>query len=217
MDKVVYGFLGGAALGAFMVLIPYLLTQKDKRMTPMQSKNLHFEPLTAAHADDLFSILTAPSVLAFIDPNGNPPSIEELRTEYAARASRPVVLTTPTERWFNMAIRLKAPPSPVIGRLEATGYGEWGEIAYLFGEAWWGKGLAFEAMLWWHDYLAAAVPGTKWWATVHPLNQRSIRLLRRLRYEEVDSSKRPKLYSYDSGDRCFVRSAHIAHIKEITA
>jgi hypothetical protein len=44
----------------------------------------------------------------------------------------------------------------VIGRLEATSYGDWGEIAYLLGEAWWGKGLAFEVMGWWHDYLTAA-------------------------------------------------------------
>ncbi len=130
---------------------------KGQENDPMQSKNLHFEPLTAAHADDLFSILTTPSVLAFIDPTGNPPTIEELRAAYSARASEPVVLTTPTERRFNMAIRLKAPPSPAIGRLEATGYSDWGEVAYLFGEAWWGKGLAFESMLWWHDYLAAVV------------------------------------------------------------
>lgn len=180
----------------------------------MQSKNLHFEPLIAAHADDLFSILTAPSVLAFIDPEGNPPTLEELRAEYTARASGPVKVITPTEQWFNMAIRLKDHSSKVIGRLEATSYGGWGEVAYLFGEAWWGKGLAFEAMLWWHDYLAAAVPKTQWWATVHPANQRSIRLLTRLGYVEVDSSKQPILQSYDLGDRCFVFSAHV---KERTA
>lgn len=180
----------------------------------MQSKNLHFEPLTETHTDDLFSILTTPSVLAFIDPDGNPPTLEELRSEYAARANGPVILTTPTEQWFNMVIRLKIPPSPVIGRLEATGYGKWGEVAYLLGEAWWGKGLAFEAMLWWHDYLAVVAPGIEWWATVHPMNQRSIRLLKRLGYKEVDSNQRPKLYSYDAGDCCFVRSAQI---KEATA
>jgi RimJ/RimL family protein N-acetyltransferase len=162
----------------------------------MQSKNLRFEPLTDTHANDLFSILTTPSVLAFIDPNGNPPTIEKLRTEYADRSYGPVVLAMPTERWFNMAIRLKVSPSPAIGRLEATGYGEWGEVAYLLGEAWWGKGLAFEAMLWWHDYLAAAAPRTEWWATVHPMNQRSIRLLQRLGYEELDSHQSPKLHSY---------------------
>ena len=40
-------------------------------MLLMQSKNLLFEPLTAAHADELFSILVTPSVLAFIDPTEN--------------------------------------------------------------------------------------------------------------------------------------------------
>lgn len=173
----------------------------------MQSKNLQFELLTETHVNDLFAILTTPSVLAFIDPNGNPPTIEELRAEYAARSRGPVILTTPTERWFNMAIRLKTSPSSAIGRLEATGYGEWGEVAYLLGEAWWGQGLAFEAMLWWHDYLDAVAPGTKWWATVHPMNQRSIRLLKRLQYIEVESNQCPKLQSYDLGDYCFVRSA----------
>lgn len=175
----------------------------------MHSKNLHFEPLTAAHAEDLFSVLTTPSVLAFIDPTGNPPTLEELRAEYAACASGPVNLIMPAEQWFNMVIHLKPHSSKAIGRLEATSYGEWGELAYLLGEAWWGKGLAFEAMNWWHDYLAMAVPETHWWATVHPDNQRSIRLLTRLDYEEVDSSRRPKLQSYDLGDRCFVRYAHV--------
>jgi RimJ/RimL family protein N-acetyltransferase len=172
----------------------------------MQSKHLLFEPLTADLADELYAILTAPSVLAFIDASGKPPTLEELRLEYSNRASGPQNSTMPTERWFNMVIRLRATPCQAIGRLEATWYGNWGEIAYLLGEAWWGKGLAFEAMLWWHDYLMAVVPGTEWWATVHPDNQRSIRLLKRLGYVEVDSNHRPILHSYDLGDCCFVRS-----------
>ncbi|WP_422110753.1 GNAT family N-acetyltransferase [Candidatus Synechococcus calcipolaris] len=89
---------------------------------------------------------------------------------------------------------------------EATGHGAWGEVAYLLGEAWWGKGLAFEAMSWWHDYLATVTPRTEWWATVHPMNQRSIRLLKRLGYREVAPNQCPKLYSYDLGDCCFVKS-----------
>ena len=173
------------------------------KMTVMQSKNLYFESLTAAHADDLFSILTTPSVLAFIEPT-EPPTLEDLRAEYAVRARGPVNSIASTEQWFNIAVYLKN-HSTAIGRLEATSYRGWGEIAYLLGEAWWGKGLAFEAMNWWHEYLEMAVPETEWWATVHPANQRSIRLLVRLGYEEV-SSKQPKLQSYDLGDRCFVRS-----------
>jgi RimJ/RimL family protein N-acetyltransferase len=163
---------------------------------------LSFEPLNADHADELFPILTTPTVLAFIDPTATP-TIAQMRLEYTACARGPIKPIMPIERWFNMAIRLKAAPTPLIGRLEATGYGTWGEIAYLLGEAWWGKGLAFEAMSWWHDYLGTITPETTWWATVHPDNQRSIRLLIRLGYREVDASDRPELQSYDLGDRCF--------------
>ena len=172
----------------------------------MQSKNLYFELLTPAHADRLHAILTTPSVLAFIDPN--PPTLEELGAEYAIRARGSFYSITTAEQWFNVAICLKDSNSTAIGRLEATSYGGWGEIAYLLGEAWWGRGLAFEAMQWWHEYLEMAVPETEWWATVHPENQRSIRLLARLGYEEV-LGRRPKLQSYDLGDRCFVRSINV--------
>ena len=173
----------------------------------MQSQNLYFEQLTAAHADNLFTILSTPSVLAFIDPE--PPTLEELRSEYAIRAKGPVNPIAPTEQWFNIVIFLKDSNSTAIGRLEATSYDGWGEVAYLLGKAWWGKGLAFEAMGWWHKYLDLAVPGTEWWATVHPKNQRSIKLLARLSYEEV-LSKQQKLQSYDLGDRCFVRSVNVS-------
>jgi RimJ/RimL family protein N-acetyltransferase len=173
----------------------------------METKNLFFEQLTAAHADVLFPILGTPAVLAFIEPSGNYPTIDELRAEYGTRARGPVSSTTSTEQWFNMAIGLKSASAPAIGRLEATSYGEFGEVAYLLGEAWWGKGLAFEAMLWWHDYLAVAAPETQWWATVHPENYRSIRLLKRLGYEEVELSKCPELHSYDLGDCCFQKKS----------
>ncbi|WP_052050245.1 GNAT family N-acetyltransferase [Leptolyngbya sp. KIOST-1] len=170
----------------------------------MQSQHLLFEPLTAAHAEELWPILATPAVLAWIEPQGNLPTLADLRAEYAARANGPVPSSLSQERWFNVAIRLKQPPSPAIGRLEATAYDGWGEVAYLLGEAWWGKGLAFEAMLWWHNYLATAAPGTEWWAAVHPMNWRSIRLLERLGYRPVEEGDRPQLQSYDPGDRCFV-------------
>jgi RimJ/RimL family protein N-acetyltransferase len=169
------------------------------------TEHLNFEPLNAAHADELFPILTTPAVLAFVDPTATP-TIEHLRLSYAASALGPVNSPLPIERWFNMAIRLKTAPAPLIGRLEATGYGQWGEVAFLLGEAWWGKGLAFEAMVWWHDYLASVMPETRWWATVHPDNQRSMRLLMRLGYVAVAADTRPELQSYDFGDQCFVQS-----------
>lgn len=169
----------------------------------MQSKNLRFERLTADHAAELFPVLNTPAVQAFIDPT-NSQTVAELQAEYSARAEGPVP-SNQTERWFNVAVHLSSPTEPVIGRLEATSYGGWGEIAYLFGEAWWGKGLAFEAVSWWHDYLLAAEPRTEWWATVAPENIRSIRLLKRLGYlERTSTADNPKLQSYDQGDLCFV-------------
>ncbi|MCU0570953.1 MAG: GNAT family N-acetyltransferase [Oculatellaceae cyanobacterium Prado106] len=170
----------------------------------MQSQNLSYETLTAAHADELLGVLTTPGVLAFIDPEEPPLTLKELQTDYGIRAKGPYQPISPTEQWFNVVVRLKMPPALAIGRLEATGYGAWGELAYLLGEAWWGKGLAYEAMLWWQEYLAAHSTETQWWATVHPQNQRSIRLLMRLGYQEVNAEERPRLQSYDEGDRCFV-------------
>ena len=170
----------------------------------MQSKNLRFEPLTANHAAALFPILNTPAVQAFIDPT-NSQTIADLQAEYSIRARGPIV-TEQTERWFNMAVRLRSPIGSVIGRLEATSYGHYGEVAYLFGEAWWGQGLAFEAMNWWHGYLSAATRETEWWATVAPNNIRSIRLLGRLGYvDKTDTADNSKLQSHDEGDRCFVR------------
>ncbi|MGF1518173.1 MAG: GNAT family N-acetyltransferase [Nodosilinea sp.] len=171
----------------------------------MQSQHLSFEPLTAAHAEELWAILATPAVLAWIDPQGNLPTLADLRAEYASRANGPVAPAMAKERWFNVAIRSKISSFSAIGRLEATAYDGWGEVAFLLGEAWWGKGLAFEAMLWWQDYLATAAPGTQWWATVHPMNQRSIRLLERLGYKLADSGDHPQLQSYEPGDYCFVQ------------
>ena len=173
----------------------------------MQSQNLYFEPLTEAHADNLFAVLTTPAVLAFINPK--PPTFQEFKSEYAIRARGPVNSILPTEQWFNMAILLKDRSATAIGRLEATSYNGWGEVAYMLGEIWWGKGLAFEAMQWWHKYLDLAIPKTEWWATVHPENQRSIRLLTRLGYKEV-LGKQSILQSEDVGDRCFVRSLDVS-------
>ncbi len=165
----------------------------------MQSQTLTFEPLTAAQAEELYPVLTTPAVLAWIEPPGYQPTLEEFRADYALRA-RGFLPGAPTASWFNVVIRLKEPPAPAIGRLEAACWGEWGEVAYLFGEAWWGRGLAFEAMSWWQEYLAVAAPGTEWWAAVHPENSRSLRLLARLGWEEQPRSQAPNLGSYDPGD-----------------
>jgi RimJ/RimL family protein N-acetyltransferase len=164
------------------------------------SARLRYDALEERHADVLHSLLVTPEVLAFIDEPA-PPSLTELRQEYAARSNGPPRSRAP-EQWHNAVIVFE---EAVIGRLEATSYGHYGEVAYLLGQPWWGRGFATEAMHWWHEKLERSVPGTHWWATVHPENRRSIRLLERLGYSPAEQDPSMPLSSFSSGDRCFVR------------
>lgn len=109
----------------------------------------------------------------------------------------------PGERWWNFAVVLPDDRT-VIGHLQATTFGAWGEIAYMFGPRWWGQGLAWEATVWLIDHLAAHGVG-ELWAAVHPANERSQRLLLRVGFTAIDEPARP-LSSFDPGDATFVRT-----------
>ena len=91
----------------------------------------------------------------------------------------------------------------MIGRLEATIVAWRAEVAYLLGPRYWGQGYALEAMLAFQDLLAKHFRVDEFWATTHPANTRSIRLLVRMEYEEVRESW-PSLMSYDPGDLVYV-------------
>lgn len=75
-----------------------------------------------------------------------------------------------------------------------------------------GLSVAAEVMHFWHNHLEAERPGTSWWAAVHPMNVRSIRLLQRLGYVEVDPADSPPLRSCEPGDRCFSWAVPAAEI-----
>jgi RimJ/RimL family protein N-acetyltransferase len=90
----------------------------------------------------------------------------------------------------------------VIGRLEATTYGDWGEIAYVFGPRWWRQGLASEATAWLVRHLADR-GAAELWAAVHPGNTASQRLLARLGFHRATPAR--PLASFDPGDEAFVR------------
>jgi RimJ/RimL family protein N-acetyltransferase len=163
---------------------------------------LAIEPLAAGHADALFAALDHPDVHRFL-------SIPDVTTTDALReriarleASPP----PPGELWWNFAVRLRADGAagaPVIGRLEATTYGAWGEIAYVFGPRWARRGLATEATAWLVGHLAQH-GAAELWAAVHPGNTASQQLLGRLGFTAAERPGRP-LGSYDPGDAVFVR------------
>jgi RimJ/RimL family protein N-acetyltransferase len=169
-----------------------------------RSARLVYERLGAAHAAALHPVLADARVYAHLgDP---PPSATALAVEFAHRAAGP-----PTgragERCVDLAVALAPPgPAPVyIGRIEATVYGDWGEVAYLFGAAHWERGYATEAVAWLHGLLGAE--GVRaLWAAVTPANARSLALLGRLGYRPVPVVEAPGIGSYDAGDVVLRRS-----------
>lgn len=162
------------------------------------TERLAIEPLAPAHADGLFAALDDPAVHRYLlQPEVT--TLEALRARIAHLVAGPA---RPGERWWNFAVLLRAEPI-VIGRVEATTYGDWGEIAYAFGPRWWGAGRASEATRWLVEHLAAGGVA-ELWAAVHPANLPSQRLLGRIGFSAVDEPARP-LSSFDPGDRVFVR------------
>jgi RimJ/RimL family protein N-acetyltransferase len=166
---------------------------------PYATERLAIEPLVPSHTTGLHAALDDPSVGRFL-PRPDVTTPDALRARIERLAAGPLPHTG--ERWWNFAVLLHADRT-IIGRLEATTYGEWGEIAYVFGPRWWGQGLASEATRWLLGHLAKHGV-TELWAAVHAANQPSKRLLTRLGFAAVGELSRP-VASFDPGDVAFVR------------
>jgi RimJ/RimL family protein N-acetyltransferase len=170
------------------------------RPASFTTSRLAIEPLSVDHAADLHDALDHPDVARFL-PEPDVTTLDALRARIERLAADPPPAPA-GERWWNFAVRLRADRA-VIGRLEATTCGDWGEIAYVFGPRWWGQGLASEATAWLARHLAGHGVA-ELWAAVHPANAASQRLLLRLGFTPADPPARP-LASFDPGDRAFVR------------
>jgi RimJ/RimL family protein N-acetyltransferase len=165
---------------------------------PFATARLAIEPLVPAHAAAFHAALDHPDVWQFI----NGPGVTTVLAQRARIERLSQGCPRPGERWWNFAVVLRADHT-LIGHLQATTYGDWGEIAYMFGPRWWGHGLCSEATAWLLDHLAAHQIG-ELWAAVHPANARSQRLLIRNGFTAVDDPAR-SLSSFDPGDLVFVR------------
>jgi RimJ/RimL family protein N-acetyltransferase len=159
---------------------------------------LTIEPLALSHAAQLHAAIDHAEVGRFLAGR----AVTALDALHARIARITAGSPHAGERWWNFAVLLRADRT-IIGQLEATSYGDWGEIAYLFGPRWWGHGLASEAAHWLVHHLAAA-GSHELWAAVHPDNERSKRLLARVGFAPAASPARP-LASFDPGDAVFVR------------
>ncbi len=160
---------------------------------------LLIEPLATAHAAELVAALDHPEVGAYI--GGPDVTTVDALVERIARLAAGPGPDWPEEVWWNFVVR-RADSGAVVGRVEATTYGGWGEVAYVFGPASWGAGYATEAMRWLIEF-ATAQGAAELWAAVHPLNDRSIRLLARLGFTAQPTPPSRPLGSYDEGDVVF--------------
>ena len=110
-------------------------------MHVIKTDSLTLEPQTAAHADEMFVVLSDPAI--YEHENEPPPSLEWLRARFTKLESR----RSPDgeEQWLNWVIRL--PTSELIGYVQATVHAHGhAAIAYALSSAHWGRGLAGEAV-----------------------------------------------------------------------
>jgi RimJ/RimL family protein N-acetyltransferase len=106
-------------------------------MNVIETATLALEPQTAAHAEEMFAVLSDPEI--YRHENEPPASLEWLRTRFTKLESRRSA--DGREEWLNWVIRL--PTSELIGYVQATVHPDGSAgIAYVLSSAYWGRGLA---------------------------------------------------------------------------
>jgi ribosomal-protein-alanine N-acetyltransferase len=144
-------------------------------MRAIEAVRFTLEPQMAAHAEEMFAVLSDPAIYEY--ENEPPPSVEWLRARFTKLESR----HSPDgqERWFNWVIRL--PTSELIGYVQATVHSDArAAIAYELSSAYWGRGLASEAVDAMLGELQERYQVRSLSAVFKRGNQRSRRLLERL-------------------------------------
>ena len=144
-------------------------------MRVINTGRLTLEPQTAAHANEMFVVLSDPAIYEY--ENEPPPSLEWLRARFIKLESRQS--SDGQQQWLNWVIRL--PSGELIGYVQATVHpnGRAG-IAYELSSAHWGRGLASQAVQAMISELAEKYEVHNLFAVLKRENLRSLRLLERL-------------------------------------
>lgn len=156
-------------------------------MRIIKTVSLTLEPQTIAHADEMFSVLNDPAIYAF--ENVAPSSLEWLRARFVKLESR----QSPDgqEQWLNWVARL--PTTELIGYVQATVHSNGcAAIAYVFASAYWGRGLAREAVDAMMTELGAHYRVHTFTAELKRENLRSVRLLEHLGFSLASPAKHVK-------------------------
>jgi RimJ/RimL family protein N-acetyltransferase len=144
-------------------------------MRVIEAFRFTLEPQMAAHAEEMFAVLSDPAIYEY--ENAPPPSVEWLRARFTKLESR----HSPDgqERWLNWVIRI--PTSELVGYVQAAVRSNArAAIAYELSSAYWGRGLASEAVETMIGELQERYQVRSLSAVFKRDNQRSRRLLERL-------------------------------------
>lgn len=144
-------------------------------MRTIETGSLRLEPQLAAHADEMFVVLADPAIYRY--ENEPPWSVEGLRERFAELESR----RSPNgrEQWLNWVVRL--PGGALIGYVQATVHPDGrADIAYEMASAYWGRGLARQAVQAMIAELVERHGVRRLSAVLKRENRRSLRLLQRL-------------------------------------
>jgi ribosomal-protein-alanine N-acetyltransferase len=139
------------------------------------------EPRTVAHAEELFALLSEVALYEFIDEDP-PESVAALRQKLARSESR----KSPdgSEHWLNWVVRDGS--RRAVGYVQATVAANLEtNVAYAIGSAFWGRGLATEAVTQMLHIVAAEFGVKRFIIVAERANIRSVRLAERLGFVEV--------------------------------
>jgi [ribosomal protein S5]-alanine N-acetyltransferase len=147
--------------------------------------NLRLEPQLAAHAEEMFALLSDPALYRY--ENAPPASVEALRERFSRLEGR----RSPdgAELWLNWVLRLEG--VGLVGYVQATVRSDGlAGIAYVLGSSHWGRGLASRAVKAMIAELGDEYGTRTVFAILKRENERSRKLLERLGFADADSELR---------------------------
>ena len=153
-------------------------------MRAFSTRRLRLEPQVAAHAAEMFTVLSDPAIYQF--ENEPPVSVEWLADRYARLESR----HSPdgSEAWLNWVVRLG--DGELVGTVQATVMADDGLalVAYELGSRHWRQGIGREAVAGLLDELVLQYGATHFAAILKSANFRSAGLLRGLGFSPGPSA-----------------------------
>ncbi len=144
-------------------------------MRTLHTPQCSLEPQVAAHASEMFAVLSDPAIYEF--EGEPPPSIERLTEGFRRKESR--LSPDGTERWLNWVVRL--PNGQLAGYVQATVMQTGASyIGYEFSSQYWRQGLGSASVGALLDELASAYQVHTFVAVLKAANYRSTGMLAKL-------------------------------------